>query len=70
MTQLQIKAVYKKGVLKPLEKLDLKEGEEVKIHISKSNIDRITGLLKDVDFSSLELQHEIKKIWVKKRVSH
>ncbi len=67
---MQIKAVYKKGVLKPLEKLDLKEGEEVKIHISKSNIDRITGLLKDVDFSSLELQHEIKKIWVKKRVSH
>ncbi|RZN35156.1 MAG: DUF104 domain-containing protein, partial [Methanophagales archaeon ANME-1-THS] len=31
-----IKAVYKNNVLKPLEKLDLKEGEEVEIELKKS----------------------------------
>lgn len=32
---MQIKAIYKKGVLKPLKKLDLKEGEEVKIELRR-----------------------------------
>ncbi|RZN39230.1 MAG: DUF104 domain-containing protein [Methanophagales archaeon ANME-1-THS] len=65
-----IKAVYKNNVLKPLEKLDLKEGEEVEIEIRASKVDQLIGLLKDVDLSSLELQHELKEIWVKKSVSH
>jgi predicted DNA-binding antitoxin AbrB/MazE fold protein len=65
-----IKAVYKNNVLKPLEKLDLKEGEEVEIEIRGSKVDQLMGLLKDVDLSSLELQHELKEIWVKKSVSY
>jgi predicted DNA-binding antitoxin AbrB/MazE fold protein len=65
-----IKAVYKNNVLKPLEKLDLKEGEEVEIEIRGSKVDQLIGLLKDVDLSSLELQHELKEIWVKKSVSY
>ena len=68
--QMRIKAIYKDEVLKPLKKLGLKEGEEVEIEISKSKIDKIVDLLKDVDLSSLELQHEIKEIWVKKSVSY
>ncbi|MFQ6052539.1 MAG: antitoxin AF2212-like protein, partial [Candidatus Hydrothermarchaeota archaeon] len=30
-----VKAIYKNGVLKPLRKLDLKEGEEVEIEIKR-----------------------------------
>lgn len=62
--------MYKNNVLKPLEKLDLKEGEEVEIEIRGSKVDQLIGLLKDVDLSSLELQHELKEIWVKKSVSY
>ena len=62
--------MYKNNVLKPLEKLDLKEGEEVEIEIRGSKVDQLMGLLKDVDLSSLELQHELKEIWVKKSVSY
>jgi len=34
--KMQIKAIYEKNVLKPLEKLDLKEKTEVRIYIRKS----------------------------------
>jgi len=67
---MKLKTIYKDAVLKPLERLDLKEGEVVEVEIRKSKIDQIVGLLKDVDLSSLELQHEIKEIWVKKSVSY
>jgi len=67
---MRIKAIYKNNVLKPLEKLDLKEGEEVEIEVKKSNVDRIVGLLKDVELDSLELQHKTKEIWGKKSVFH
>jgi len=67
---MRIKAIYKNNVLKPLEKLDLKEGEEVEIEVKKSNVDRIVGLLKDVEPNSLELQHKTKEILGKKSVSH
>ena len=33
-----IEAVYENGVFKPLEKVDLKEGERVKIEIKKETI--------------------------------
>ena len=33
---MKIKAIYKNNVLKPLEKLDLKEGEEVEIEVKRS----------------------------------
>ena len=68
--KMWIKAVYENGVLKPLEKLDLKEGGEVEIEISEPKVDQLIGLLKDVDLSSLDLQQKTKEIWVKKSVSH
>jgi predicted DNA-binding antitoxin AbrB/MazE fold protein len=36
-----IEAIYEKGVFKPLEKVDLKEGERVKIKVERSLIEII-----------------------------
>ena len=45
----QVEAVYERGVLKPLKKLDLKEGEVVRlIVIRKSEVLRHAGVLRDV----------------------
>ena len=33
---MKIKAIYSNNVLKPLERLDLKEGEEVEIEVRRS----------------------------------
>ena len=63
------KARYENNVLKPIEKLDLSEGEVVEIEIVKSNADRIVGLLKDIDIDSVDLQHAARDIWVRKVVS-
>ena len=44
---MRIKAIYKNNVLKPLEKLDLKEGEEVEIEVKeKRDIKSLRGSLK------------------------
>lgn len=64
-----VKAVCENNILKPLEKLDLREGAEVEIEIMESNADGIVGLLKDVDMDSVELQHAARDIWVKRVVS-
>ena len=45
----QVEAVYERGVLKPLKKLDLEEGEVVRlIVIRKSEVLRHAGVLRDV----------------------
>ena len=66
---MPVKVRYENNVLKPLEELDLKDGEEVEIEIIKSNADRIVGLLKDIDIDSVDLQHTARDIWVRKVVS-
>ena len=38
--EIVIEAIYEKGILKPLEKLNLKEGERVKIKIER-NLDEV-----------------------------
>ncbi len=45
---MPITAIYRKGVIKPLKKLDLKENEEIEIEIKrkKSVVDEITGAIK------------------------
>ena len=50
------KAIYEEGILKPLEKLDLKEGEEVEIELKerkilgeRRDILRYAGILKDMN---------------------
>jgi predicted DNA-binding antitoxin AbrB/MazE fold protein len=49
------KAIYEEGILKPLEKLDLKEGEEVELELKerkafsgKRDFLRYAGILKDL----------------------
>jgi predicted DNA-binding antitoxin AbrB/MazE fold protein len=65
---MPVKVRYENNVLKPLEKLDLVEGDGVEIEIVKSNADRIVGLLKDIDIDSVDLQHAARDIWVRKIV--
>ncbi len=42
---MPIAAVYRKGVIKPLEKLDLKEEEEIEIEIKRKEQDPVDNLL-------------------------
>ena len=42
----RIKAGYENEMLKPLEKLELEEGEEVEIEVKKSVTERTFGLIK------------------------
>ena len=45
----EIEAVYEKGVLKPLERLDLREGERVRIFIKdfRSKLEEVFGILEE-----------------------
>ncbi len=50
-----IEAVYEKGVFKPLQKVDLKEGERVKLVINKSSKDLSKVLEKYIVESDVDL---------------
>ena len=54
-----VKAIYQNEILKPLEKLDLKEGEEVEIEIKKIGI---FGILKGWNVDSQSLKDELREI--------
>ena len=43
---MRIKAVYKDAVLRPLTKLDLREGEEVEIVLKTTPIEKLEALIK------------------------
>ena len=47
-----IEAVYEKGVFKPLQKVDLKEGEKVKISVS-SVVRKTKGLLRNSEMEKI-----------------
>jgi predicted DNA-binding antitoxin AbrB/MazE fold protein len=51
-------------------KLNLAEGKEVTIEIQKSKVDKLTGLLGDINIDSVELQHSTKDVWTKKSKFH
>ncbi len=60
---MPIAAVYRKGVIKPLEKLDLKEEEEIEIEIKRKEQDPVDNLLgiikvKDPDVKELIASEE------------
>ena len=42
---IKVKARYEDAVLKPLEKLDLKEGEVVELEMRKSAVERLEGVI-------------------------
>ena len=43
--RMKTKTMYEEGVLKPIGKLDLKEGEEVEIELKKSIKERTFGVI-------------------------
>ncbi|MEB2793807.1 MAG: antitoxin family protein [Caldisphaeraceae archaeon] len=54
-----VRARYEKGVLKPLENVDLKDGEEVIIIIKRRpNIDKFVGVLGRASARELEAYEE------------
>ncbi len=67
---MRVRAIYRDKMLKPKKKLNLAEGEEVTIEIRKSKVDKLAGLLGDIDIDSVELQHSTKEVWAKKSLSH
>jgi predicted DNA-binding antitoxin AbrB/MazE fold protein len=48
--KIRTKAIYENGILRPMEKLDLKEGEEVELELKKSITERTFGII--------QLEHE------------
>ncbi len=52
-----IEAIYEKGMLRPLERLDLPEGARVRVRI-----EGIYGLLKDWDIDAQKLKDELRSI--------
>ena len=44
-----IEAVYENGVLKPLERVNLKEGEKIRVEIRMRVVDEVAGILKISD---------------------
>ena len=54
-----VKAIFENNVLKPLDKLDLLEGEEVEIELKKKSI---FGLLKGWKVDTQSLKDELKEI--------
>ncbi len=67
---MRVRAIYRDKILKPKNKLALAEGEEVTIEIRKSKVDKLAGLLGEIDIDSVELQHSTKEVWAKKSLSH
>ncbi len=53
-----IEVIYENGVFKPLEKVDLKEGERVKVIIKKS-VEHLVGKYGKRKVNLLELKDEI-----------
>ncbi len=52
-----IEAIYERGVLRPLERLDLPEGARVRVRI-----EGIYGLLKEWDIDTQKLKDELRSI--------
>ncbi|MEM2086520.1 MAG: antitoxin family protein [Archaeoglobaceae archaeon] len=63
-----IEAIYEDGVFKPLEKIELKEGERVTIKIDDVRIKRLEFIKKwrTIDLGRRVTQEEIKRLRVAK----
>ncbi len=59
-----IRVKYEKGVLRPLEPLDLREGEEVRIKIERSVRERLKDLIGILGESSVEeFERYLEEVW-------
>lgn len=59
---MKILAKYEDGVLKPFEKPDLEEGEEVEIELKKKNI-KMKGKLKNAEFNKEDFEKAQKSLF-------
>ena len=59
-----IEAIYEDGVLKPLEKVDLKEGERVRIRIEKR---RIYDVIKEYQKYFKDVEEDLTKVLIEER---
>jgi len=50
---MEVECVYENGVLRPLGKLDLKEGEKVRVEIKESIAERTKGIIKDSEIEKI-----------------
>ena len=50
---MEIECIYEKGVLKPLKKIKLREGEKVRVSI-KPDILKYAGIFKNIDKKEVE----------------
>jgi|WetSurMetagenome_2_1015567.scaffolds.fasta_scaffold05357_3 predicted DNA-binding antitoxin AbrB/MazE fold protein len=46
VVSMLVKAIYENSVLRPLERLDLKDGELVEIEVKKNPVDQLYGIIK------------------------
>ena len=46
VVSMLVKAIYENSVLRPLERLDLKDGDLVEIEVKKNPVDQIYGIIK------------------------
>ena len=59
-----IRVRYEKGVLKPLEPLELREGEEIRVRIEESIREKLKGLIGVLGESSEEeLRKYLEEAW-------
>lgn len=61
LAKAKVKATFIEGVLRPAEKLNLKEGEEVEIEITKKK-GKMFGALKHWKADSQKLKEELRSI--------
>ena len=60
-----IRVRYEKGVLKPLEPVELKEGEEVQVRIERSLRERLKDLIGILGKSDEEeLERYLEEVWL------
>jgi len=59
-----IEAVYENGVLKPLEKVDLKDGERVRIRIEKR---KIYDIIKEYQKYFKDVDEDLTKVLIEER---
>jgi|GEM_PF-687502 len=59
---MRVRAIYQDKTLKTKRKLALAEGEEVTIDIRKSKVEKLAGLMGDIDIDSVELQHRTEEV--------
>jgi predicted DNA-binding antitoxin AbrB/MazE fold protein len=55
---MEIEVIYEKGVFKPLQKVDLKEGTRLTLIMGKDKVKKVLQNLKDLELLDVEIDDE------------